>query len=121
MKDLMHSGFWFIYFCFLIEFISLFLPHTEEVSNIVYLLSHIGVVMNNFHSVSFLVLVYIQYVYVFYNSQFDNIDVSVLRMKSLLWKFILLIICLFLNYVFPSKQIPTGFKLLTHGCHQHDR
>ena len=118
VKDLMNSLFWLLYHMCLVEIIASFSPPIT--SNVAYLISHISVFLLNFHQMSLLILLYIQHIYVFYNDEFVNVDVSIMRQKSIIWKFILTLFCLFLNYLFPSAEAPVTYQLLTKGVN-YDR
>ena len=113
VKDLMHAQFWFLYHTCLIEMISLFSPPIT--SNVTYMITYIFIFLLNFHLISLLVQLYIQHVSVFYPDDFVNVDVSVMRQKSILWKFILTFFSLFLNCLFPSSEVPTIFQMITKG------
>ena len=118
VKDLMNSLFWLLYHMCLVEIIASF--STPITSNVAYLISHISVFLLNFHQMSLLILLYIQHIYVFYNDEFVNVDFSIMRQKSIIWKFILTLFCLFLNYLFPSAEAPVTYQLLTKGVN-YDR
>ena len=118
VKDLMNSLFWLLYHMCLVEIIASF--STPITSNVAYLISHISVFLLNFHQMSLLILLYIQHIYVFYNDEFANVEVSIMRQKSIVWKFILTLFCLFLNYLFPSAEAPVTYQLLTKGVN-YDR
>ena len=118
VKDLMHSQIWFLYSFCLVGIISLVtVPIT---SNVAYLLTYIYVFLFNFHQISLLVQLYIQHVYVFYPDEFVNVDVSIMRQKSIIWKFILTFISIFLNCLFPSSEVPEAYQMLTKGVN-YDR
>ena len=72
VKDLMHSEFWLLYLVCLIEIISLFTPPIT--SNVAYFISHISVLMSNFHQISLLVLLYVQHIYIFHPDNCENVD-----------------------------------------------
>lgn len=118
VKDLMNSLFWFLYHMCLVEIIALFPPPIT--SNVAYLMSHISVFLLNFHEMSLLILLYIQHIYVFYPDEFVNVDFSVMRQKSIVWKFILTLLSLLLNYLFPSAEVPVAYQLLSKGVN-YDR
>ena len=118
IKDLMHAQFWFLYHTCLIEMISLFTPPIT--SNITYLITYIFIFLLNFHIISLLVQLYIQHIIVFYPDDFANVDVSVMRRKSIIWKFILTFLSIFLNCLFPSSEVPHTYQLLTKGVN-YDR
>ena len=118
VKDLMHAQFWFLYHTCLIEMISLFSPPIT--SNVTYMITYIFIFLLNFHLISLLVQLYIQHVSVFYPDDFVNVDVSVMRQKSILWKFILTFFSIFLNCLFPSSEVPHTYQLLTKGVN-YDR
>ena len=59
--------------------------------------------------------------YVFYPDESENIDDSVLRRKSLLWKIMLTILTFTLNYLVPSEEIPLAIQILLKKENQHDR
>ena len=118
VKDLMHSEFWFLYQVCLIEIISLFTPPIT--SDVTYLVSHISVFLLNFQQISLLILLYIQHLYVFYPDECTNVDVSIMRRKSLIWKFILTFFSLFLGYLVPSSEVPLTYQMLAKGAN-YDR
>ena len=118
VKDLMNSLFWLLYHMCLVEIILSFSPPIT--SNVAYLISHISVFLLNFHQMSLLILLYIQHINVFYNDEFEKVDVSIMRQKSIIWKSILTLFCLFLNYLFPSAEVPVTYQLLTKGVN-YDR
>ena len=113
IKDLMHSQFWLLFCICLCQIISLFTP--PFTSNVSYLITYIFVFLLNFHQISLLVLIYMQHVYVFYPDEFVNVDVSIMRLKSIIWKFILTFFSLFLSCLFPSSEVPTIFQMITKG------
>ena len=112
-KDLMNSEFFLMYQICVIEIISLFTPPIT--SNIIYLITYIFIFLLNFHIISLLVQHYIQHIIVFYPDDFANVDVSVMRQKSILWKFILTFFSIFLSCLFPSSEVPHTYQLLTKG------
>ena len=118
VKDLMHAQFWFLYHTCLIEMISLFTPPIT--SDITYLITYIFIFLLNFHIISLVVQLYIQHIIVFYPDDFANVDVSVMRRKSIIWKFILTFSSIFLNCLFPSSEVPHTYQLLTKGVN-YDR
>ena len=118
LKDYMHSEFWLLYHNCLVEMISLFTPSIT--CNIAYLVTYISVFLVNFHQISMLILLYIQHLFVFYPDECVNVDVSVMRQKSIIWKIILTLFCLFLNYLFPSAEVPVTYQLLKKGVN-YDR
>ena len=118
IKDLKNSEFWFLFTTFLVQFISLFTPPIT--STIVYLISHICVFLIHFYLISWLVLLYIQYVYVFQHDQFANVNVSSMRWKSLVWKFLLTILSMSLSIAVPFEKTPLLFQMLSKGNH-YDR
>ena len=112
-KDIKNVEFWWLYLLCLTQIISLFTPPIN--SDLVYSVSHVSLFLVNFYSVSWLVTLYIQYVYVFQNDQFVNVNESSMRHKSLYWKVFLTIICLLLNIVFPSEATPGVYQMLSKG------
>ena len=118
IKDLMHAQFWFLYHTCLIEIISLFTPPIT--SNITYLITYIFIFLLNLHIISLLVQLYIQHIIVFYPDDFANVDILVMRRKSIIWKFILTFLSIFLNCLFPSSEVPHTYQLLTKGVN-YDR
>ena len=118
VKDLLHSQFWLLNNICLIGLISLFTPPIT--SSLVYFVSHISVFLVNFHHVSLLILLYIQHLYVFYPDECANVDVSIMRRKSLIWKFILTFSILFLSYLVPSQEVPVAYQMLAKGAN-YDR
>ena len=118
VKDLLHSQFWLLYDICLIGLISLFAPPIT--SSMVYLVSHISVFLINFHHVSLLILLYIQHLFIFYPDECANVDVSIMRRKSLIWKFILTFFSLFLGYLVQSSEVPLAYQMLAKGAN-YDR
>ena len=118
VKDLTHSAFWFIIHICLIEIISLFTP--PIVSDVAYFASYMSVVLTDFHLISLLILLYIQRIYIFYFDLVANVDVSVMRQKSIMWKFILTFFSLFLDFLVPSPDTPMAFQMLAKGA-KYDR
>ena len=66
-------------------------------------------------SVSWLVTLYIQYVYVFQHDQFGNVNESSMRWKSLCWKIFLTILSCLLNIFAPLEATPLVYQLLSKG------
>ena len=118
VKDLMHAQFWFLYHTCLMEMISLFTPPIT--SNVTYLITYILNFLLNFHIISLLVQLYIQHIIVFYPDDFAKVDFSIMRRKSIIWKFILTFFIIFLNCLFPSSEVPHTYQLLTKGVN-YDR
>ena len=118
VKDLMHSQFWFLFNICLIEIISLFTPPIT--SNGVYLVSYIAVFLLDLQQMSVLFLLYIQHIHVFYPDECANVDASIMRRKTIIWKFILTFFSLFLDCSFPSPEAPAAYQLLTKGAN-YDR
>lgn len=118
IKDSKSAEFWVLYTTCFVQFISLFTPPITF--PIVYLISHIILFLTNFYLVSFFVLLYINYVYVFQHEQFLKINVSSMRWKSLAWKFLLTFLSLFLSAAVPFERIPPHFQMLQKD-HQYDR
>ena len=114
LKDHMHSEFWFLFHNCLIEIISLFTPSIT--CNIAYLVTYISVFLLNFHQISMLILLYIQHLYVFYPDECVNVDVSIMRRKSVMWKFILTLFSLFLSFLVPSPDVPWTYQMLSKGA-----
>ena len=118
MKDLLHIEFWMVYHISLIDIISLFTPPIT--SSVVYLISYINVFLINFHQISLLILLYIQHLYVFYPEECSNVDASIMRQKTIIWKFILTLFSLFLSFLVPSADIPWAYQILAKGAN-YDR
>ena len=114
VKDFMHSEFWLIIHICLIEIISLFTPPIT--SNFAYFASYISVFLIDFHLMSLLILLYIQHIYIFYFDLVANVDVSIMRQKSIMWKFLLTFFSLFLDFLFPSPDTPMAFQMLAKGA-----
>ena len=114
MKDFLHIEFWTVYHISLIDIISLFTPPIT--SNVVYLISYIHVFFINFHQISLLILFYIQHLYVFYPDECLNVDVSVMRQKSIVWKFILTLCSIFLSFLVPSSHVPQAYQMMAKGA-----
>ena len=113
IKDLMQAQFWLLFYICLIGIISLVtVPIT---SNVPYLLTYISVFLLNFHQISLFVQLYIQHIYVFYHDDFVNVNVFIMRRKSILWKIILTFFSIFLNCLFPSSRVPSTYQMLTKG------
>ena len=119
IKDLKNSEFCFLISNGLVLFISLFTP--PMTTSFIYLIAYFCLFFANFFLISWLVLLYVQYMYVFYPDESENIDDSVLRRKSLLWKIILTILTFTLNYLVPSEEIPLAIQILLKKENQHDR
>ena len=79
MKDLMLSQFWFSLLIGLFQFTSIFTPPLVPLFHNVYVISHCCVFMANFHSISMLVFLYVQHIYVFQPDSFTGTDFSRLR------------------------------------------
>ena len=119
VKDLLQSQFWLLYSICLIGLISLFTPPIT--SSMAYLVSYlVSVFLVNFQQISLLILLYIQHLYVFYPDESANVDVSIMRRKSLIWKFILTFFSLFLGYLVPSSEVPLTYQMLAKGAN-YDR
>ena len=114
VKDSMYSNFWLLCHICLIVIISLFSPPIT--SNVTYLISHISVFLLNFHQISLLILFYIQHVYVFYPDEWVNVDIFIMRRKSIIWKFILTFFSIFINCLVPSPEVPITYQMLTKGA-----
>ena len=119
VKDLLQSQFWMLYSICLIGLISLFTPPIT--GSMAYLVSSlVSVFLVNFQLISLLILLYIQHLYVFYPDECANVDVSIMRRKSLIWKFILTFLSLFLSFLFPSPEVPLAYQMLAKGAN-YDR
>ena len=118
VKDLMLSEFWLVYQNCLIEIVSLFAPPIT--SNVVYLISYINVFLIDFHQISLLILIYIKHIYVFYPDECVSVDVSIMRQKSIIWKFTLTFFSLFLSFLVPSSHVPWAYQMLAKGAN-YDR
>ena len=119
IKDLKNSEFCFLISNGLVLFISLFTP--PMTTSFIYLIAYFCLFFANFFLISWLVLLYVQYMYVFYPDESENIDDSVLRRKSLLWKIMLTMLTFTLNYLVPSEEIPLAIQILLKKENQHDR
>ena len=117
IKDLKHVEFWFLYLSLLTKFISLFTPPIN--STLVYCVSHVILFLLSFYSVSWLVTLYIQYVYIFQHDQFVNVNKSSMRQKSFCWKIFLTIISLLLDIALPSGATPVTYQMLSKGMPYH--
>ena len=117
-KDLMNSEFFLMYQICLIEIISLFTPPIT--STVAYLISHTNMFLVNFHLISVLILLYIQHICIFYFDLVANVDVSTMRQKSIMWKFILTFLSLFIDFLVPSPDNPLAFQMLAKGA-SYDR
>ena len=113
VKDLMHSQFWLLFCICLIHIISLFTPAIT--SNVTYPITYIVIFLLNFHIISLLIQLYIQHIIVFYPDDFANVDVSIMRRKSIMWKFIITFFSISLNCLFPSIEVPHAYQMLTKG------
>ena len=113
IKDIKHVEFWGLYLSFLFTFISLFTPPIN--SDLIYIVSHVMIFLVNFYSVSWLVTLYIQYVYVFQHDQFANVDETSMRRKSFYWKISLTILSLLLNIIVPANATPPIYQMLSKG------
>ena len=118
VKDFMHSKFWLIIHICLVEIISLFAPPIT--SDSAYLASYISVFLIDFNLMSLLILLYIQHVYIFYFDLIANVDVSIMRQKSIIWKIILTFLSLFLDFLVPSLDTPMAFQMLAKSA-MYDR
>ena len=105
------------YFGF-IQFISVFLPAVT--CRIVYLISHMSVFLSNLYIVSWLVYLYIQYLYIFYPDHIKEIPVSIIRLRSFLWKLFLTMISMIISTICPLENQPIMFQFLAKGK-QYDR
>ena len=63
-----------------------------------------------------LILLYIQYLYVFYPDESVNVDVSITRRESIILKFILTLFSHFLSFLVPSPDVPWTYKMLAKGA-----
>ena len=113
IKDLKHVEFWFLYLSLLTKFISLFTPPIN--STLVYCVSHVILFLLSFYSVSWLITLYIQYVYIFQHDQFVNVNISSMRWQSFCWKIGLTILCLLLNSLVSLEWTPVPYQLLSKG------
>ena len=118
LKDFMHSEFWLLYFYCLVAIVSLFTPSIP--TNVAYLVSYMSVFCENFLLISLFILLYIQHLYVFYPDECVNVDVYILRKKSIIWKFILTLVSLFLSFLVPTPDIPWPYLMLAKGA-KYDR
>ena len=119
IKDLKNSEFCFLIFSGLVQLISLFTP--PMTSSFFSLIGNFGVFIANFYLVSWLVMLYFQYVFIFYPDESANIDDSVLRQKTLIGKFFLTILIMTLNYLVPSQEIPLAIQMLLSKEKQEER
>ena len=119
IKDLKTSEFCFLIFSGLVLFISLFSP--PMTSSFIYLIAYLGVFFATFFLISWLVLLYVQYMFVFYPDETENIDDSDLRWKTLIWKFLLTILVFTLNYLVPSQENPLAIQTLLTKEKQDDK
>ena len=113
-KDLMVATFWFLYFNCLTQFISLFIPPTIKSYNIAYWVSYVIIFLMHFHSISLLMLLYKNYVYIFKPDEFDE-NTSTLRLKTFIWKLILTVIAISIGIACPSKVVPVSFRMWSKG------
>ena len=118
VKDLMHSQFWLLLNICLIEIISLFTPPITY--NGTYLVSYICVFLLDFQQISVLILLYIQHIYVFHPDECANVDASIMRRKTIIWKFILTFFSLLLDCLVPSLEVPLAYQMLAKGAN-YDR
>ena len=118
IKDLMSSNFWFLFFIFMVQFISLFSPNVPML-NSPYLINHSLLFISNFHAISIFVFLYIQHVYIFQPDDFVGVDIAIIRRKSMMWKFLLTILMISLSCIFPILD-PMMFSLISKGK-QYDR
>ena len=113
IKDLMQAQFWLLFCMCLNGIISVVtVPIT---SNVPYLLTYTSVFLLNFYQISLFVQLYIQHIYVFYHDDFVNVNVFIMRRKSIIWKIILTFFSIFLNCLFPSSEVPGAYRMLTKG------
>ena len=90
-------------------------------SSFIYLIAYLGVFFATFFIISWLVLLYVQYIFVFYPDETENIDASGLRWKTLIWKFLLTILVFTLNYLVPSQENPLAIQTLLTKEKQDDK
>ena len=102
--------FWFhsIYFCFLTGC---------NMSNCLPYFSPVSIFVKSF---SWLVYLYIQYLYIFYPDHIKEIPVSIIRLRSFLWKLFLTIISMVISTICPLENQPIMFQFLAKGK-QYDR
>ena len=113
LKDLSNSQFCFLYYSGLVHFTSIFsLPISFDIA---YWISFVGVFLLYFNVVSSLVCLFIEYVFVFQPDNMENVETSILRWKSLIYK-ILLSIIVFLIDVWNPLQEWIIMQLLTKSA-----
>ena len=77
LKDVKSTTIYLLYYFGFIQFISVFLPSVTF--QVVYFISHLSVILSNFYIVSWLVYLYIQYLYIFYP---DHINIFYIKVKK---------------------------------------
>ena len=102
IKDLMRTVFWIVYMIGSIQFISIFTPTMNN--EIVYFLTYLRTVIFHFNVASILVTVYIHNVFIFQPDDVEGIMVTTLRRKSMVSKFLLTFVLVFL-------ALPCQFRL----------
>ena len=102
----------------LVQFVSLFTPPVT--STIVYAICYMGVFLFHFHLAQVFVYLYIQYVYTFQPDNFEGVQKSTLRWKSLCWKIFVTIVMILLSIAIPLEKQPIPFQLFSKGK-QYDR
>ena len=60
------------------------------------------------------------YLDIFYFDLVANVDISIMRQKSIIWKFILTFLSLFIDVLVPSPDNPLAFQMLAKGA-SYDR
>ena len=113
IKDIKSIEFLYLYFDFLIRIIALFTPPID--SDLVYFVSYVWTFLVNLIPVSWLVTLYIQYMYVFQHDQFANVNESSIRWNGFCWKIVLRILCLLLNSLVSIEWTPAPYQLLSKG------
>ena len=113
LKDLMTAQSYFLYYTGFFIFISLFTPPVTFF--LVYPISYFSVFLIHFSSVSFLVYLCNDYIYIFHFDYVKNISVSTMRMRSNIGKVVLTIGAMSLSIIVPVQDQPIIFQMLTKG------
>ena len=103
MKDVINSQYYFLYYSGLVHFISIFAPPIPFY--FAYWITYPGIFLLYFNVVSLFVCAYVHYMYVFYHEDFKFVQVSFLRLTTLLWKFSLTIFAFFVDIFYPLQDM----------------
>ena len=109
-KDINTTAYCLLCYIGFVQFISLFIPPVS--SGIVYQISHFYYFLSNFYSVSWIVYLYIQYMYIFYPDEINDVPISTIRFRSFLCKCFLTVISVLLSIFMPFESQPIVFNFL---------